>query len=774
MALENKKPEEEEYEKNIDELTPLREIRKDLSEMKQYVFIYAIITTVLSIFLSGFIYQMFLNIIRNRTIYIFDSFRYGVSYSIILTLILMFLFLFGGYRIYRAYRRNFLMNYKDNYKIAKTETFGGAHFQTEEELAVNFNIYDSIDDTKEQVFGMDDEGKIYALKYKPGMNFNEFYCGAPGSGKSASVVKTKIYQAIKNGDSLVVTDSKGALYSETSAVAKAHGYKVRVFDLKPGEFKNSDAFNFFESLSESDEDIDSKADVLANIIQNTTDKPANADDYWLRNETNLLKCLIMHIAISPVYRESGRSTLPELYNYVSSKSIQEITNDMMQYPANSPVRLCFNLFKDAKEQSQGDIKNGLGTRLSKITNQSLQQVFSHSEIDPVEPMQKKCIYYVILSDTTKTYQLFSALFFSHLITTQVNYFDALTEEKQAKSKRIFYVLDEYFATGGVYELESLIAVVRSRKIGITIIVQNIGQLKVMYKDENLVWSILDCCSVKGLLTTNDQDTAQYFSDLCGKRTVISESSRYSESSADIIHIRPGVQKTQSESERPLILPDELMNGKLSREEILYVISGEPPVRINKYFSEKSGERIHPLEKEAGELGERKPRLHKPKWRHDIEEKQKARVEKTEKPTENKPTASAKEKQKNNTSTTPLSSGQSNNKNKPPLSSGQSNNKNKPPLSNGQSGEQKPAPNPQKEGKSKKQKSGGDYSPTPGSASASLLGGEQKPKQHSPVTTKKEENKKTKPTNNEPQKPDNLNSDSPDSNASSRGHLTDDW
>ncbi len=604
--------------KEIDNVTPLNELYDDLKEHQKAVIFYIVASVIVGTFLSGLLYQYIITIFNEEPIYILASFRYGISKSTILTLVIIFLLIGGGFKAYRSLQRSYVKNYKDNYLKSKSETYGGSHFQTEEELKENFDYFDNIEDTNGEVFGMDEYDKILTFKYPPGMNHNKIYFGAPGSGKSACVIKTDLYQAMLRGESVVLTDSKGAIYAETSAVARKLGYKVRVFNLKPKEFKNCDGYNMFKSIQPGDDDIDAKADVIANLIIKNTSTPREEGDYWGKNEFNLLKCVIMYVSTNASYIQTNQNNLPGMFNFISSKSAKDMKGIFTLIPKDNPIRQCYDIFAEADEKNQGQIINGAGIRLSKLTNVYLQQALSHDEIDPVEPMKRKCIYYVIISDTDDSYKFLSALFFSTLFNEQCDYSDKLSGEAKRKQLPINYLLDEYYATGGIYALPIKISTLRSRKIGLTIILQDKGQLTSMY-EEGEVSTILNCCTIKGLLSTNDLVTAEYFSELLGSQTIVVQNDRVYESSADIIHARNTVQKTFGEGERPLMYPSDLMNGKLSRDELIYVIAGMPPVKLRKYFSEKGGVSIHPLEIQGEELGRKMPHRHRPRWRKILED-----------------------------------------------------------------------------------------------------------------------------------------------------------
>ena len=603
--------------KNLDTWTPLHELYDTFRGKGQTVIISILVTFTVSTFCSGFLYQYILMVFKKiQSIYLLSCFEYGIK-TWWLTLLLIFIILYAEFKFYRAWRRNYRKNFKENYLRSDKATYGSAHFQDEIEQRQNCVVVKKINDTDKEVLGINEYGNIVAFDYPAGLNHNEVYFGAPGSGKSAAKIKTSMYQAFKRGDSVVATDSKGDLYKETAAVAKEMEYRVRVVNFKPKEFKNSDGFNPMAMLKADDPELDAKANVIANIIIRNTEA-AEGMDYWAKNEFNLLKCVIMYKATDAASVRANQNNLPEVFKFISSHGSRDTQGIFTNYKKDHPIRIAYDIFSNCKEDNQGQIINGLAIRLSILTNPFLQQVLSHDEIDLTLPMRRKCIYYVVISDTDDTYRFCSALFFNYIFMEQCEYSDSLDPEQKKLQLPVLYLLDEYRNIGGIQRLPISIATVRSRKMYITIILQDIGQLSTVH-EETEATTILNCCSIKGLLSTNDLTTAKYFSDLLGSFTALVENEKYLESTENIVHLRGTIQKTMGEGERPLMRPEDLMNDKMSRDEIIYVISGMAPLRLYKYFSEKMGEAIHPLEKRGRDLGFKMPNRHKPKWRKMIED-----------------------------------------------------------------------------------------------------------------------------------------------------------
>ena len=621
----------EEYAENhtpdeVQDMSPQQELMEDLRDpmFKSLAACLAVTGYILSGFGVGYIVVIF----RYFTIDVdmLLILKYGfLSWWANLFNILFALICVGvAYKLFRATRKNYMLNKKRNFYVSKSNTFSNAHFQTQAEMEKVFNIYDSIEDAGgAEILFKDADNRVYELKTNQDgvyrANFNEIFYGTSGSGKSASIVKTHIYQAIRNGDSLYVTDSKGDLYTQTVNVALENGYKVKVLNTKAQEFRNSDGFNPLACIYPDNESNAELAALIADIILQSNDADAKTEDYWYSNKFNLLKCLILYVATDQREIDAGHNNIPYIYDILSKVDVADFRTMLLTGKTpDDPIVQCYNLFAKAPDKNQGMVVNDLGVSLQKFVGKSISQVLSNDEIDLELPMKRKCIYYAIISDTDKTFSSIVSLFFTLSFVKQCNLSDSYNREEKKKQLPVRYVLDEYANCGsGILGLDVRIATIRSRKIWLTLILQDSNQLQTMYGEERAN-TIINNCFVMGFLSTNDMNTAKYISEKLGNQTIMVKGTRMAEGTADVIRAHGETQNTYSENKRPLMTPEELMNGEFAQLEIIYIIQQMPPVRAYKCYAEFAGEAIHPLEKRGMELGERKASIHKPKWRKRME------------------------------------------------------------------------------------------------------------------------------------------------------------
>lgn len=575
--------------------------------------------------ISGILIQNALVIIGiKKSIVIVDSILYGLNSipGILFNLLLVLIMCKSVLLIHNRYKKEYKTDRERNYDISLKNTYGDAGFQEENEIEKCFyrskdpdNVYHNLDILGRGI----EDGMLYSLRDDlKSMNGHMCIVGSSGSGKSAAFVKNKMYQGFKRGNSMIVTDSKGDLYADTVKLAHDMGYKVRMLNLKSDQLINSDGCDFFKILG----DDDTKAQTLAEtIIRNT--EGTNTLDYFAKNELNLLKSLIIYVSTDKSLIKAGKNNLSEIYYIVSTKSVEELHHMFKMLSDDNPAKQAFNIYAACEPKVQGQILNGVAIRLQILSNKWAKKIVSSDEIDLVEPMKSKCIYYVVISDTETAYKFIATLFFADLFIELCSYYDRMSQYCNSRNIQnpclpVDFILDEYANTGAIPDFNVKVATVRSRQIGITIILQDIGQLKDMYGD-NLAYTILNNMPLKMLLKTTDPNTAKYFSELLGVQTVRVENRGYERSSKKIITAHDSMHISEGLGRRNLMNPDEIMN-RLDPNHLILCISGFRPIKLEKFLNNE-----HPMNKQCKYVD---PARHKPKWRKMLDAEGEAKGKKS--------------------------------------------------------------------------------------------------------------------------------------------------
>lgn len=450
----------------------------------------------------------------------------------------------------RKNKRGFIQSECTSHGSAKELSFS--------EIKENFEVA-PVEDARGVIIGETHNQVVCVPRNKRG-NKNIAIVGSSGTGKSRAVIRNALYQAILNGESVIVTDPKGELFKDSYAFFETHGYTVRVLNLI--DLDVSDGWNPMDDIDiklNKIEICEKKAEVLAkSLIINTKGK--SGDEFWDNVAENLLKGLILYVALD-VNRKKEEKNLGRVYELITMGSEEEFCMMLGRVYNNDVAKECFNTYLTSTDSVRMSTRAGLATRLGFLQGQQSKEFFSSSDINLEEPAKSKCAYYVITSDNDMSKNVIMALFFTCLMRSILSCADS-SDGKKCKVP-VNFVLDEFNNIGKLgissdgSDFARFISTCRSRDISVMLAIQGIGQL--INKYGNHLWEdILNNCDTQIFLGCNDLETAHYFSDLGGDVTV--EYDTYSRSqkmwSNDNTYTY-GTQKVR----RALFTPEEIMHTK---------------------------------------------------------------------------------------------------------------------------------------------------------------------------------------------------------------------
>ena len=508
---------------------------------------------------------------------------------------------------------------EEAFKMAQTTTHGSAKFASDEDMrgAVCFHKLDSprgmilgrksnvtVEEKLDAVNILSDEA-YYELDrelaacvdkgiLQRNMNFAVF--GPPGSGKSFSFVRPNVLARIMNGESYFVTDPSGEIYRDTAAVAEAHGFNVKVLNLSTPS--SSNGWNPFDVLRSADPmEVQMLTTTLVHtILTNTADENAKGDVFFDQSEENLLKALILYVALSPHFvGEDHERHMGTVYDLLTKLAAQEgILEEFspQRLPASDPAAAPWKMFQGAGRLRTNFI-TGLASRLEIFQVDIIKEMFSHSEINLSAAGQEKCAYYIVSSVTNNKMRFILSLFFSCAFEQLIN--DAVASGGTTKLP-VFFILDEFKAIGRINGFSDTINNVRKYGLSIAMIFQDLGQLEKAYpNDAN---SIMSSCDTWIALGVNDVDTAKKLSERSGISTAETSRTSYKRMKlAPIDPVDPMMSMSVSEQKRNLLNPDEIMryfdNAGTNDRKVLIFANNKNPYRLKAY-----GWPLHALAGEA--------------------------------------------------------------------------------------------------------------------------------------------------------------------------------
>ena len=434
-----------------------------------------------------------------------------------------------------------------------------------------------IQETRGTIFGtlIKDRKKVVSLPVNTRLNQNTAVYGISGSGKTTAFVINQIIQCVKRGESIVMTDTKGDLYSETASYVKSKGYTVKLFNLVNPE--HSDSWN---CLSEIEGNL-LRAQTFVNTIMNNTSSGKN-DYFWNNCEMNLLLTLSLYVEMAKKEYSSIEEQdkhMGTVYDLLSKDAL-ELQSILGTLPEWHPAKRSYNIYRKSAENVSGNVALGLGNRLQVFQSDTIRDITSYKEIDLSLPAREKCAYYVVISDQDRTFDFLSSLFFSFLFIDTIRYADRITDKQRGKCDiPIKIIFDEFNNIGMIPDFQDKISTIRSRRISADIIFQNIPQLKLKYPED--IWQIiLGNCDSSLFLGCTDALTSKQISDRSGTVSVKVQGKQKWLPTIRLTDFTTSFRQNSSVGKRMLLTADEV--ERLPENQTLLILRGQNLLKLDKY------------------------------------------------------------------------------------------------------------------------------------------------------------------------------------------------
>ena len=459
------------------------------------------------------------------------------------------------------------------FTVTKNGLYGTASWMSEKEMREVLEV--STPEKAEGVILGESHGKVVCMPRDTRLNRHIAIFGASGTMKTRAVVRNALFQSIRRGESVVVTDTKGELYADTAELYRKNGYDVKVFNLVSPT--HGDSWNCMSDLHGDT----LMAHVLTNVIIGNTSS-GKGDRFWDNGEANLLKALVLYVDRDKS-RDSSEKNLPAVYRMLTNNDERNLTALFERLTVDHPARAPYNLFSQSSDTVRSGIVLGLGTRLQVLQNQAVQQITSQSDIDLTAPGKRKCAYFIILSDQDASMAFLSSLFFSFLFIKLTRYADANPDGRCAVPVNLIF--DEFNNVGRIggapdgSDFTRALSTIRSRDIRVMLAVQSLGQLQNRYGN-NLWAEIIGNCDIQLMLGCTDDVSAEYFSARSGDISVEVNSTMTVRRTIAVAQVIPQYRHTEGQGKRRLLTPDEVL--RLPNSDLLCIVRGCNILRLRKF------------------------------------------------------------------------------------------------------------------------------------------------------------------------------------------------
>ncbi len=401
-------------------------------------------------------------------------------------------------------------------------------------------------------------------------NLNVLVCGGSGAGKTRFYCKPNIMQC---NSSFVVLDPKGEIVRDLGNLLENSGYEVKVLDLI--NMEKSHCYNPFVYL-ENDNDVQK---LVTNLFKATTPKGSSSSDpFWDTAASMLLLALVFYLKYEAPEDEQNFSMVLEM---LRAGDVREDDDEYISpldvlfdnLETKNPDHIAVKYYRDYRSGSAKTLKSiqiTLASRLEKFNLESLASLTMLDELDLPSLGEKKVVLFALIPDNDTSFNFLVSILYTQLF--QQLFFLADHKYNGSLPVHVHFVMDEFANVCLPDDFDKILSVMRSREVSVSIILQNLAQLKALFEKQ---WeSIIGNCDEFLYLGGNEQSTHKYISELLGKETI--DLDTYGKSKG-----RNGSYTTNYQlSGRELMTQDEVR--MLDNKYAILFIRGERPIMDLKY------------------------------------------------------------------------------------------------------------------------------------------------------------------------------------------------
>lgn len=401
-------------------------------------------------------------------------------------------------------------------------------------------------------------------------NLNTLVCGGSGAGKTRFFCKPNLMQC---NTSFVILDPKGEILRDTGHLLEQNGYEVKVLDLISME--KSHCYNPFVYI-QNDNDVQK---LVTNLFKSTTPKGSQAQDpFWDTSASMLLSALIFYLHYEAPEEEQDFAMVMEMLRAGSIEDEEDTRPSPLdelfaELEMTNPEHIALKYYRSYHSGSEKTLKSiqiTLASRLEKFNLESLASLTTTDELNLSSMGNKKVALFALIPDNDTSFNFLVSILYTQLF--QQLFYVADHIYGGALPVPVHFLMDEFANVSLPDDFDKILSVMRSRGVSVSIILQNLAQLKALFEKQ---WeSIVGNCDEFLYLGGNEQSTHKYVSEMLGKETI--DTNTYGKSTGHSGSYSTNYQN----SGRELLTPDEVR--MLDNRYAILFIRGERPIIDFKY------------------------------------------------------------------------------------------------------------------------------------------------------------------------------------------------
>ena len=510
----------------------------------------------LALLIAPYINDGIAGIIKNITKALDNPFNINFCENSLKTVLFLLLAYGLAIGIYFSTRKNYRRN----------EEYGSAKWGDVKSICKKYKDFNAPTNNKilTQNFAIGLDGR------KHRRNLNLLICGGSGAGKTRFFAKPNVMQC---NTSMVILDPKGEIVRDTGELLEKKGYKVKILDLI--NMDKSHCYNPFVYLK-TDNDVQK---LVTNLFKSTTPKGSQSNDpFWDTAASMLLLALVFYLWYEAPEEEQNFTMVMEM---LRAGDVKE-DDDMYLSPldvlferleAANPEHIALKYYRDYHSGSAKTLKSiqiTLASRLEKFNLESLSKLTMTDELELEKLGEEKVALFALIPDNDTSFNFIVSILYTQLF--QQLFYSADHKHGGRLPVHVHFIMDEFANVSLPDDFDKILSVMRSREVSVSIILQNLAQLKALFEKQ---WeSIVGNCDEFLYLGGNEQSTHKYVSELMGKENL--DLNTYGKS-----HGRNGSYSTNyQQTGRDLLTPDEVR--MLDNKYAILFVRGERPIKDLKY------------------------------------------------------------------------------------------------------------------------------------------------------------------------------------------------
>ncbi len=332
-------------------------------------------------------------------------------------------------------------------------------------------------------------------------SFTNLVLVAPtGSGKTTRYV---IPNVLAVEGSVVVTDPAGEIHAATSDHLRNRGF--RLFSVRPAELAQSERFNPLAQWR-TPQELRQLASMLGRTIQGP-----GSDPFWSTAAINLLSVGLSAVAVVENEQERTLGNLRWLLNqFGTGKTVHRFMSSQLR---DQRLFAEYKAFCAQDEKVKASILSTARAALELWSDADVCRLTASNTVDIAALRREPTAIYLIVPEHQVRYfapvlNLFYAACFAHCLQTG----------QEPGEHPVYFFLDEFANLGYIPDFPSIITTLRKRRCSVSIILQELSQLRAVYGVDEARTIFSGGCANKLFFSGLDLETALYVEQALGSNT----------------------------------------------------------------------------------------------------------------------------------------------------------------------------------------------------------------------------------------------------------------